>query len=93
MTARDVLNIISSLHGGFNGDVPGKQIGVERTSDTEAIYSLTLWGPNGPTDMVERYRLTLEPIESPPGQPDTDTDTEAAPDEGAASSVPEGGTP
>lgn len=40
-TSRNVLDIIASLDGGYNGDLPGYQIGVDITSDTEATYTLT----------------------------------------------------
>ena len=59
MTSQQVLGIIASLNGGFNGEVPGKQIGVEILSPNEAIYTLTEWENDAPTDRVEHYRLTL----------------------------------
>lgn len=40
-TSSDVLLIIASLHGGYNGDVPGCEIGVVTTSPTTATYTLT----------------------------------------------------
>lgn len=68
MSSAQVLSIIASVHGGHNGEVPGRQIGVEILSDTEAIYSLTHWdvetdSPAVPS-VVERYALTL--VELPP---------------------------
>ncbi|UVT31309.1 hypothetical protein SEA_MARCIE_45 [Microbacterium phage Marcie] len=77
MSSAQVLSIIASLDGGFNGDVPGKQIDVQILSDTEAIYTLTQFVNDVPTDQVERYALTL--VELPPLPVD--------PDEGAASTV------
>lgn len=67
MSSAQVLLIIASLDGGFNGDVPGKQIDVEIISDTEAIYTLTQFVNDVPTDQVERYMLTLTeiPVEVP----------------------------
>lgn len=64
MSSAQVLSIIASLDGGFNGDVPGKQIDVQILSDTEAIYTLTQFVNDAPTDQVERYALTL--VELPP---------------------------
>ncbi|QJD53428.1 hypothetical protein QDW38_gp19 [Microbacterium phage Lynlen] len=75
MASSDVLLIVASLHGGFNGDVPGKMIDVQIVSDTEAIYSLHTYinGGTTPTGEIERYTLTLEPLEYvPPGFPDTE---------------------
>lgn len=68
MSSAQVLSIIASLDGGFNGDVPGKQIGVEIVSDTEAIYTLQQWENDQPTDQIEAYRLTLVEftLEAPP---------------------------
>ncbi|MBW1640482.1 hypothetical protein G3H63_15565 [Microbacterium resistens] len=60
MPSREVLSIIASLDGGFNGEVYTKQIGVEIVSDTEAIYTLTCVTDEPPT--VERYRLQLTPL-------------------------------
>lgn len=64
MSSAQVLHILTTLNGGFNGDVPGKQINVEILSDTEAIYTLTQFVNDRPTDQVERYALTL--VELPP---------------------------
>lgn len=73
MPSREVLSIIASLNGGFNGDLPNKQIGVEIVSDTEAIYTLTEWviGDGGALVEkvgVERFQVTLTemPAELPP---------------------------
>lgn len=69
-TSSDVLLIIASLHGGFNGDVPGQQIGVQILSDTEAVYSLATYVNDAPTGEVTRFALTLEPLSyTPPGNP------------------------
>ncbi|QUE25336.1 hypothetical protein SEA_FIZZLES_41 [Microbacterium phage Fizzles] len=76
MSSAQVLSIIASLDGGFNFDVPGKQIGVDIVSDTEAVYTLTQWAEDShghwnPTDQVERYALTLVPLpDEEPGDPD-----------------------
>lgn len=64
MSSAQVLTIISSLNGGFNWDVPGKQIHVEILSDTEAIYTLRQFVNDQPTNEIERYSLTL--VELPP---------------------------
>lgn len=69
MSSAQVLLIIASLDGGFNGDVPGKQIDVEIISDTEAIYKLTQFVNDVPTDQVERYMLTLTEIPAEPEEP------------------------
>lgn len=69
MSSAQVLSIIASLNGGFNGDVPGKQIQVEIISDTEAIYTLTQFVNDAPTDQVERYALTLTEIPVEPEEP------------------------
>jgi hypothetical protein len=69
MSSAQVLLIIASLDGGFNGDVPGKQIDVEIISDTEAIYTLTQFVNDVPTDQVERYALTLTEIPVEPEEP------------------------
>jgi len=61
MSSAQVLLIVASLDGGFNGDVPDKEIGVEIVSETEAIYTLTHWADGVRTDTVEQYRLTLAP--------------------------------
>lgn len=72
MSAQDVVSIIASASGGYNGDVPGKSIEVEVISDVELIYSLTHvnfvdeFGSYTPVEppVVERFRVTLVPIES-----------------------------
>ncbi|QCQ57464.1 hypothetical protein SEA_SUCHA_19 [Microbacterium phage Sucha] len=68
MSAPEVLSIIASVNGGFNGDVLGKQIGVEIVSDTEAIYTLRHWVDDAPTSTVEHYRLSL--VEFTPDEPE-----------------------
>lgn len=69
MSSAQVLHILTTLNGGFNGDVPGKQINVEILSDTEAIYQLTQFVDDRPTDQVERYALTLVEIPVEPEEP------------------------
>ncbi|AWN07746.1 hypothetical protein HOT31_gp075 [Microbacterium phage Hendrix] len=64
MSSQEVLTIIASLNGGFNGEVLGKQINVEILSPTEAIYTLKYFENNQPTGESERYALTL--VELPP---------------------------
>lgn len=59
MSSSQVLGIIASLDGGFNGEVIDKEIGVEIVSDTEAIYTLRHWVDGEPTEVVEQYRLTI----------------------------------
>ena len=68
MSSAEVLGIVASLDGGFNGEVINKEIGVEIVSDTEAIYTLRHWVDGEPTDIVEQYRLTLveEEYTTPP---------------------------
>jgi len=84
MSSAQVLSIIASLNGGFNGDVPGKQIQVEILSDTEAIYSLTQFVNDAPTDQVERYALTLVEIpvevEEPTEEPAVESPAEELPE-------------
>lgn len=63
MSAAEVMSIIASLDGGFNGEAYTKQIGVDIISDTEAEYTLTCVADTPPT--VERYHLTLTPIMEP----------------------------
>ena len=60
MSSREVIDIIASANGGFNGEAYTKQIGVEVLGDAEAIYSLTTVADDPPT--VERYHLVLTPI-------------------------------
>lgn len=71
MSSQEVLSIIASLNGGFNGDVPGKQIGVQITGDAEAVYTLQRWEGQTPTDDVEYYHLTLTAMAPPePEEPE-----------------------
>ncbi|WKW85415.1 hypothetical protein SEA_MILANI_23 [Microbacterium phage Milani] len=69
MSAPEVLSIIASLNGGFNGNVPGKEIQVQIVSDTEAIYTLRQWVDDAPTDQVEAYRLSLVEFTPEPDEP------------------------
>ncbi|QNJ55539.1 hypothetical protein SEA_PHINKY_47 [Microbacterium phage Phinky] len=70
MSSSQVLLIIASLDGGFNGDVLGKRIGVEILSESEAIYTLTQYVDDQPTDQVERYLLTLTELPPEPVEPE-----------------------
>jgi hypothetical protein len=70
MSSNQVLDIIASLNGGYNGDVQGKQIHVDLTGDATANYSLIHnldenYQALLPEDCtVETYALTLVPIPS-----------------------------
>lgn len=79
MSSAQVLHILATLNGGFNFDVPGKQINVEILSDTEAIYTLTQFIDDRPTDQVERYALTLVELPALPIDPDEDAATAVEP--------------
>uniref|UniRef100_A0AAU8EFW8 Minor tail protein n=1 Tax=Microbacterium phage Judebell TaxID=3230835 RepID=A0AAU8EFW8_9CAUD len=74
MSAAQVLSIIASLHGGHNGEVRDRQIGVEITGDTTAIYSLIHWNTEADAPVVprveERYALTLVPLPDLPVDPE-----------------------
>jgi len=59
MSAAEVMSIIASLDGGFNGDVPNKEIDVTVVSPTEAIYVLHHWENGVRSGEGEQYRLTL----------------------------------
>ncbi|UDL15414.1 hypothetical protein SEA_PEPE25_39 [Microbacterium phage Pepe25] len=76
MASSDVLTILAASQGGFNMDVPGKQIGVEILSDTEAIYTLGHHVSDQPTGYVERYALTL--VELDPILPEESTEGDAS---------------
>lgn len=41
MSTQEVLSIIASLDGGFNGEAINKQIGVKIVSDSTVTYTLT----------------------------------------------------
>lgn len=79
MSSAQVLTIIASFNGGFSGEVPGKQIDVEVVSDTEAIYTLTQFVNDVPTDQVERYALTLVELPPLPVDPTEDDATAVEP--------------
>lgn len=74
MTTTDVLAIITSVDGGFNGLHPTKQISVTPVSDTEASYVLTGReiredGTLGEIRSIERFQVTvtaLPPVEGDP---------------------------
>ncbi|WKW84908.1 hypothetical protein SEA_SALLYK_42 [Microbacterium phage SallyK] len=74
MSAAQVLSIIASLHGGHNGEVRDRQIGVEITGDTTAIYSLIHWNTEADAPVVprveERYALTLVALPDLPPDPE-----------------------
>lgn len=88
MSSAEVLLIIAAFDGGFNGDVPDKEIGVEILSSTEAIYTLTHWVDGVRTDTVEQYRLALVeetyvPPVVPGGEGEMSEVTPEAPEEAA----------
>ncbi|QNJ55966.1 hypothetical protein SEA_RASPUTIA_76 [Microbacterium phage Rasputia] len=91
MSSAQVMTIISSLNGGHNGEVPGRQIFVEVLSDTEAVYKLVHWDVN--TDapaipsVIERYALTLVPL--PDESIDPEGETGARPPQEDAGLPPE----
>ncbi|UAJ16124.1 hypothetical protein SEA_RIKSENGUPTA_33 [Microbacterium phage RikSengupta] len=82
MSSAQVLTIIASLHGGHNGEVRDRQIGVEVTSDTTAIYSLIHWDTENDAPVVprvvERYALTLVELPSLPEEPEQPAMVEVA---------------
>lgn len=70
MSAAEVMSIIASLDGGFNGEVPNKEIDVIVHSATEATYVLHHWANGVRSGTGEQYHLTLvEETYVPPVDP------------------------
>lgn len=75
-TSADVLLIIASLDGGFNGDVPGYQANIDVTSPTTATHTLTKYYNIDPITQewteipledrtVHTFEVVVTPVETP----------------------------
>ena len=60
MSAPEVLAVIASLDGGYNGELLNKRLGVQITGETTAIYTLTDESVDPPT--VETFSVVVTPI-------------------------------